>query len=747
MVWCVLEKGETAPAAVKHCAQRRSANRTRARLSDQGYGHRRCWAQAALIKVSSHETQGCLSWGLGAHAYATPAPRSLTVKTRRVDESKYIFDQELLESNYEPADMLFSKQSRCVYCSVPLGDPPLRKSLTTRFPARPLFEKLRDEANDVRRYEKWFENKASGKMMRVKKPPKIRWRNTRFIVDAFKEVDFNGRRPRQTGAITELDRQLTRFAKLDTLDVSNNKITVLENLPPSLRVLQAYGNRIRAVKLPESRGQLLHLGLGYNRISSIASIADAAADTLLSLDLAFNQIDDIVPAAAALRRMTRLRQLNLNGNPICLLQNYVSVITKAVPTLRVLDGVKLGESGKQGEKSEETREDEAKNGESKAKGDGDAKEVAGTSDGSETTLTDGSRLDAMIQNRKAMMRLTMYVGAVNGLAQPEIPEQEEPAEGEPRTELTVDYYLQWRLGDGKTCTTEPFSWSEEEGPIKVDFFGDRRFRPSLAWCRFFSMLGVDIVLIQRTTTTVTTPPPAPAEGEEPAEDEQEKQPTVEKSVKSKVAGVGHIDTSIVLEPSARIKSAECGDKGMIRLERVVPLAPVTQSEMDAKVWDPSGEWRTPAMLWNREQVLEWIRATLSKDAAARDRVITAVKAMALDGKGLVEKFGSSAKGAGLGYDGATVRQPLQEDLKFGVMSTADEIALRRGVGQLLSAPTVAPRSESSAKEEDAKAIPTVSIVFCLNPKNDELTRPTIPKEEDADEAGNAKGKKKKKGKK
>lgn len=93
--------------------------------------------------------------------------------------------------------------------------------------------------------------------------------------------------------ILELDIVSREFRRLKVLDLSNNKIEVLENTPPNLEELYLNFNNIQAVKGPVNNS-LLHLGLSYNHIDEY--LLDEILrfyPKLFSLNVSFNRLTNL----------------------------------------------------------------------------------------------------------------------------------------------------------------------------------------------------------------------------------------------------------------------------------------------------------------------------------------------------------------------------------------------------------------------------------------------------------------------
>ena len=124
--------------------------------------------------------------------------------------------------------------------------------------------------------------------------------------------------------LDNIDTTMLQFYNLKILDLSNNKITVLENVPPHLEELRLNSNLIDEIRGPVQEN-LLHLGLSYNLISNVDSDPMQAISTffpnLFSLNLSFNQLENLDTTVTQLQALENLKILILQGNPLSLTNN------------------------------------------------------------------------------------------------------------------------------------------------------------------------------------------------------------------------------------------------------------------------------------------------------------------------------------------------------------------------------------------------------------------------------------------
>eukprot|EP00002_Diphylleia_rotans_P010030 TRINITY_DN2041_c0_g2_i1.p1 TRINITY_DN2041_c0_g2~~TRINITY_DN2041_c0_g2_i1.p1 ORF type:complete len:476 (-),score=91.90 TRINITY_DN2041_c0_g2_i1:733-2160(-) len=144
------------------------------------------------------------------------------------------------------------------------------------------------------------------------------------------------------GHIDSASRQLCNLTEL-CLNVNCLKFIDANHLPVSLEILNAYGNEITQVPDASSLPKLVHLGLGFNRIQSISPSIGERLSTLLSLDLSYNELDDIQATLDAISSIMRLRHLALIGNPFSFAPEYRGFVVDSLPWILVLDDIPISE--------------------------------------------------------------------------------------------------------------------------------------------------------------------------------------------------------------------------------------------------------------------------------------------------------------------------------------------------------------------------------------------------------------------
>ncbi|XP_053442963.1 leucine-rich repeat-containing protein 43 [Nycticebus coucang] len=154
--------------------------------------------------------------------------------------------------------------------------------------------------------------------------------------------------------VSQVDKDLLKFLKLEDLILSANRIKEVNaaNLPPTLKVLELYGNEICSLEClcahPPPPG-LQHLGLGHNKLQGPLEslyLSSSHWPKLVSLDLSFNDLMDLQGMMASLRTLRHLRLLVLQGNPLALVPYYRGFTIDSLSRLCVLDDVTVSPNEK-----------------------------------------------------------------------------------------------------------------------------------------------------------------------------------------------------------------------------------------------------------------------------------------------------------------------------------------------------------------------------------------------------------------
>ncbi|XP_057602732.1 leucine-rich repeat-containing protein 43 [Hippopotamus amphibius kiboko] len=146
--------------------------------------------------------------------------------------------------------------------------------------------------------------------------------------------------------VSLVDKDLLKFVKLEELVLSANRIKEIDtaNLPPTLKVLELYGNKMTSVECLCTRPPpgLQHLGLGHNKLLGPLESLYVTSDhwpNLVSLDLSFNDLTDLQSMVGGLQTLQHLRLLVLQGNPLALVPYYRGFTIDSLSGLCVLDDI------------------------------------------------------------------------------------------------------------------------------------------------------------------------------------------------------------------------------------------------------------------------------------------------------------------------------------------------------------------------------------------------------------------------
>ncbi|XP_055461993.1 leucine-rich repeat-containing protein 43 [Psammomys obesus] len=177
-------------------------------------------------------------------------------------------------------------------------------------------------------------------------------RNPQMIKDTFFYSYFRSLRVVDKG-VTLVDKDLLKFLKLEELVLCANKIEEIDanNLPPTLKVLELYGNLITSMECLCSPPppNLQHLGLGHNKLLGPLESLYITSNNwhkLVSLDLSFNDLTDLQSMIASLSTLRHLRLLVLQGNPLALVPYYRGFTVDSLARLCVLDDITVSPNEK-----------------------------------------------------------------------------------------------------------------------------------------------------------------------------------------------------------------------------------------------------------------------------------------------------------------------------------------------------------------------------------------------------------------
>lgn len=179
----------------------------------------------------------------------------------------------------------------------------------------------------------WSGEVASLRKLAVSQPSII---SKKFICNYFKTLRLISKQ------ITEVGGELIKYKNLEELTLSVNKLTsVPVNLPPKIKILELSTNEIETLE-PLERKVLpwQHLGLSYNYLTGSSQhkyFTGEIFPMLLSLDLSYNNLTDLVELVEKLALLPKLKNLTMIGNPLCLIPGYRGFVIDSLRSLYIFD--------------------------------------------------------------------------------------------------------------------------------------------------------------------------------------------------------------------------------------------------------------------------------------------------------------------------------------------------------------------------------------------------------------------------
>ncbi|NWS13424.1 LRC43 protein, partial [Pachyramphus minor] len=154
--------------------------------------------------------------------------------------------------------------------------------------------------------------------------------------------------------VEEVDEGVLQFQQLEELILSANQISRITsaNLPRTLKVLELCCNAVGDLEdlCSHPPPELQHLGLGHNRLCGPSQDKFLTGDfwpNLISLDLSFNNLTDLLGLVSQLSSLQKLRVLVLQGNPLALIPTYRGFLVDSLPKLSILDDIYIGPDERQ----------------------------------------------------------------------------------------------------------------------------------------------------------------------------------------------------------------------------------------------------------------------------------------------------------------------------------------------------------------------------------------------------------------
>ncbi|XP_076452547.1 leucine-rich repeat-containing protein 43-like isoform X2 [Babylonia areolata] len=182
----------------------------------------------------------------------------------------------------------------------------------------------------------WSDEAKELREIAVKSPWLI---DNQFVLNHFRTLKIVDK------GVTEVDERLLQLQNLTELTLTANFIHSVnsKHLPASLQVLELCANEISDISALCVRPPLLlHLGLGYNRVSFVHDyITGDYWPALLSLDLSNNNLTDLLDIVRKVSTLPKLRNLILLGNPLSLIPGYRGYTIDSLRKLSVLDDIRI----------------------------------------------------------------------------------------------------------------------------------------------------------------------------------------------------------------------------------------------------------------------------------------------------------------------------------------------------------------------------------------------------------------------
>ncbi|XP_009996747.1 PREDICTED: leucine-rich repeat-containing protein 43 [Chaetura pelagica] len=162
------------------------------------------------------------------------------------------------------------------------------------------------------------------------------------VFQVFRSLRITGK------GVEEVDEGLLQLQQLEELILSANQISRITSahLPQTLKVLELCCNAVADLQdlCAQPPPELQHLGLGYNRLSGPLQDKCLTVDfwpNLVSLDLSFNNLTDLLGLVSQLSSLPKLRVLVLQGNPLALIPTYRGFLVDSLPKLSILDDIHI----------------------------------------------------------------------------------------------------------------------------------------------------------------------------------------------------------------------------------------------------------------------------------------------------------------------------------------------------------------------------------------------------------------------
>ena len=155
-----------------------------------------------------------------------------------------------------------------------------------------------------------------------------------------KDINLSSRK------ISVIDPEFVKYCSYaEILSLSFNKLLSIESLPQNIYGFNAYSNLISSVTPLSKFNNLVHVGLGYNRLNDLKFLQECPY--LSSVDVSFNDLISLEQSLEALKNVEKLKSLNLQGNCFCMLDYYRGAVYSNLPSLTHFDNEELMQEDRQ----------------------------------------------------------------------------------------------------------------------------------------------------------------------------------------------------------------------------------------------------------------------------------------------------------------------------------------------------------------------------------------------------------------
>ncbi|GAX74675.1 hypothetical protein CEUSTIGMA_g2123.t1 [Chlamydomonas eustigma] len=110
----------------------------------------------------------------------------------------------------------------------------------------------------------------------------------------------------------------------------------------NLKIIHAGTNRLENIDIVFKCPRLQHAGAAYNNVRDLPQHSEIfKSSSLISLDMGYNSLRHALHTCKLLSDLPYLQNLNLSGNPMCLLPSYADNVKASLKGLKYFDHMKL----------------------------------------------------------------------------------------------------------------------------------------------------------------------------------------------------------------------------------------------------------------------------------------------------------------------------------------------------------------------------------------------------------------------